>query len=139
MHQKLAKHGRFRKQNNQLPTKSHDELEDNSNEEDIHMRSKNHEANDYRHHLDLLIILLIFLREVSGEERIPNNMRLPPCMCDELFSDSFLVRIDCESFVVAFFFFFIEYQKSKSFGATVESLLIDSYTMAYKFIASICL
>ena len=31
MHQKLTKHGRFRKQNNQLPTKSHDELEDNSN------------------------------------------------------------------------------------------------------------
>jgi hypothetical protein len=31
MHQKLTKHGRFCKQNNQLPTKSHDELEDNSN------------------------------------------------------------------------------------------------------------
>ena len=30
MHQKLTKHGRFCKQNNQLPTKSHDELEDNS-------------------------------------------------------------------------------------------------------------
>ena len=29
MHQKLTKHGRFCKQNNQLPTKSHDELEDN--------------------------------------------------------------------------------------------------------------
>ena len=32
MHQKFTKHGRFYKQNNQLPTKSHDELEDNSNE-----------------------------------------------------------------------------------------------------------
>jgi hypothetical protein len=31
MHQKLTKHGRFCKQNNQLPTKSHDELKDNSN------------------------------------------------------------------------------------------------------------
>ena len=31
MHQKLTKHGRFCKQKNQLPTKSHDELEDNSN------------------------------------------------------------------------------------------------------------
>ena len=30
MHQKFIKHGRFCKQNNQLPTKSHDELEDNS-------------------------------------------------------------------------------------------------------------
>ena len=30
MHQKLTKHGRGCKQNNQLPTKSHDELEDNS-------------------------------------------------------------------------------------------------------------
>ena len=30
MHLKLTKHGRFCKQNNQLPTKSHDELEDNS-------------------------------------------------------------------------------------------------------------
>ena len=31
MHQKLTKHERFYKQNNQLPTKSHDELEDNCN------------------------------------------------------------------------------------------------------------
>jgi hypothetical protein len=31
MHHKLTKHGRFCKQNNQLPTKSHDELKDNSN------------------------------------------------------------------------------------------------------------
>ena len=32
MHLKLTKHGRFCiKQNNQLPTKSHDELDDNSN------------------------------------------------------------------------------------------------------------
>jgi hypothetical protein len=31
MHQKFTKHGRFYKQNNQLPTKSHDELKDNSN------------------------------------------------------------------------------------------------------------
>ena len=30
MHLKLTKHGRFCKQNDQLPTKSHDELEDNS-------------------------------------------------------------------------------------------------------------
>jgi hypothetical protein len=30
MHQKLAKHGNICKQNNQLPTKNHDELEDNS-------------------------------------------------------------------------------------------------------------
>jgi len=30
MLQKLTKHGRFCKQNNQLPTKSHDELKDNS-------------------------------------------------------------------------------------------------------------
>jgi hypothetical protein len=30
MHQKLTKRGRFCKQNNQLPTKSHDELKDNS-------------------------------------------------------------------------------------------------------------
>jgi hypothetical protein len=30
MHQKLTKHGRFCKQNNQLPTKSHVELKDNS-------------------------------------------------------------------------------------------------------------
>jgi hypothetical protein len=29
-HQKLTKHGRFCKQNNQLPTKSHVELNDNS-------------------------------------------------------------------------------------------------------------
>jgi hypothetical protein len=32
MHQKLTKPGRFCKQNNQLPTKSHVELKDNSNE-----------------------------------------------------------------------------------------------------------
>ena len=31
MHLKLTKHERFCKQNNQLPTKSHDELKDNSN------------------------------------------------------------------------------------------------------------
>jgi hypothetical protein len=31
MHQKLTKHERFCEQNNQLPTKSHDELKDNSN------------------------------------------------------------------------------------------------------------
>jgi hypothetical protein len=31
MHQELTKHGRFYKQNNQLPTKSHVELKDNSN------------------------------------------------------------------------------------------------------------
>ena len=31
MHQKLTKHGKFCKQNNQLPTKSHEELNDNSN------------------------------------------------------------------------------------------------------------
>jgi hypothetical protein len=30
MHQKLTKYGRFSKHNNQLPTKSHDELEDSS-------------------------------------------------------------------------------------------------------------
>ena len=30
MHQILTKHERFCKQNNQLPTKSHEELEDNS-------------------------------------------------------------------------------------------------------------
>jgi hypothetical protein len=30
MHQKLTKHGRFCKQNNQLPTKTHVELKDNS-------------------------------------------------------------------------------------------------------------
>jgi hypothetical protein len=30
MHQKLTKHGRICQQNNQLPTKSHDELGDNS-------------------------------------------------------------------------------------------------------------
>jgi hypothetical protein len=30
MHHKLTKHGKFCKQNNQLPTKSHDELENNS-------------------------------------------------------------------------------------------------------------
>ena len=29
-HQKLTKHGKFCKQNNQIPTKSHAELEDNS-------------------------------------------------------------------------------------------------------------
>jgi hypothetical protein len=33
MHQKLTIHERFCKQNNQLPTKSHDELEDNSNDQ----------------------------------------------------------------------------------------------------------
>jgi hypothetical protein len=32
MHQKLTKHGKFYKQNNQLPTKSHVELKDNSND-----------------------------------------------------------------------------------------------------------
>ena len=31
MHQTLTKHGRFCKQNNHLPIKSHDELEDNCN------------------------------------------------------------------------------------------------------------
>jgi hypothetical protein len=31
MHQKLTKHGKFYKQNNQLPTENHDELKDNSN------------------------------------------------------------------------------------------------------------
>jgi hypothetical protein len=31
MHQKLTKHGKFCKQNNQLPTKSHVELKDTSN------------------------------------------------------------------------------------------------------------
>jgi hypothetical protein len=31
MHHKLTKHGRFCKQNNQLPTKTHVELKDNSN------------------------------------------------------------------------------------------------------------
>ena len=30
MHLKLTKHGRFFKQTNQLPTKSHDELKNNS-------------------------------------------------------------------------------------------------------------
>jgi hypothetical protein len=30
MHHKLTKHGRFCKQNNQLPTKTHVELKDNS-------------------------------------------------------------------------------------------------------------
>ena len=30
MHLNLTKHGRFCKQNNELPTKSHDELKDNS-------------------------------------------------------------------------------------------------------------
>jgi hypothetical protein len=30
MHHKLIKHGRFWKQNNQLPTKTHVELKDNS-------------------------------------------------------------------------------------------------------------
>ena len=30
MHLKLTKHGRFYEKNNQLPTKSHDELKDNS-------------------------------------------------------------------------------------------------------------
>jgi len=30
MHQKLTKHGRFYKQNNQLPTTSRDEMKDNS-------------------------------------------------------------------------------------------------------------
>jgi hypothetical protein len=33
MHQKLTKHGRFCKQHNQLPTKTHVELEDNSNDQ----------------------------------------------------------------------------------------------------------
>jgi hypothetical protein len=32
MHHKLTKHGRFCKQNNQLPTKTHVELKDNSND-----------------------------------------------------------------------------------------------------------
>ena len=32
MHLKLTKHGRFCEQDNQLPTKSHDELKDNSND-----------------------------------------------------------------------------------------------------------
>ena len=31
MHLEVTKHGRFSKQNNQLPTKSYDELKDNSN------------------------------------------------------------------------------------------------------------
>ena len=31
MHLKFTKHGRFCKQNNQLPCKSHDELEDDTN------------------------------------------------------------------------------------------------------------
>jgi hypothetical protein len=31
MHHKLTKHGKFCKQNNQLPTKTHVELKDNSN------------------------------------------------------------------------------------------------------------
>jgi hypothetical protein len=31
MHHKLTKHGRFCKQDNQLPTKTHVELKDNSN------------------------------------------------------------------------------------------------------------
>jgi len=31
MHHKLTKYGRFCKQNNQLPTKTHVELKDNSN------------------------------------------------------------------------------------------------------------
>jgi hypothetical protein len=31
MHHKLTKHGRFCKQNNQLPTETHVELKDNSN------------------------------------------------------------------------------------------------------------
>ena len=31
MHLKLTEHERFCKQNNQLPTKNHDELKDNSN------------------------------------------------------------------------------------------------------------
>ena len=30
MHQKFTKHEKFRKQNNQLPAKSHNKLEDNS-------------------------------------------------------------------------------------------------------------
>jgi hypothetical protein len=32
MHQKLTKHGRVCKQNNQLPTKSHHDLKDNFNQ-----------------------------------------------------------------------------------------------------------
>jgi hypothetical protein len=35
MYQKLIKHGRFCRKNNQLPTKSHVELKDNSNVVDI--------------------------------------------------------------------------------------------------------
>jgi hypothetical protein len=36
IHQKLTKHGKVCKQNNKLPTKSHDELEDNSNVHHLH-------------------------------------------------------------------------------------------------------
>ena len=35
MHLKLTKHGRYCKQNNQLPTKSPDELKDNSIEHNL--------------------------------------------------------------------------------------------------------
>jgi hypothetical protein len=39
MHQNLTKHGRFCKQDNQLPTKSHDELKDNAYVAIIYMES----------------------------------------------------------------------------------------------------
>ena len=46
MHLKLTKHGKFCNQNNQLPTKSRDELEDNSNIRNVLVTSLLVLAND---------------------------------------------------------------------------------------------
>jgi hypothetical protein len=49
MHHKLTKHGRFCKQNNQLPTKTHVELKDNSivQNEIAHLHECMHQEPDF--------------------------------------------------------------------------------------------
>jgi hypothetical protein len=59
MHQKLTKHGRFFKQNNQLPTKSHVELKDNPIVISISRAGKNHSS----------ITLDLQLREIAFGSR----------------------------------------------------------------------
>jgi hypothetical protein len=57
MHHKLTKHGKFCKQNNQLPTKSHDELEDNSIRLSYLSRIKKYKESVYIYDADMLTIL----------------------------------------------------------------------------------
>ena len=61
MHHKLTKHGRFCKQNNQLPTKTHVELKDNSNKPKKLRRDwSTWTSNSFESHNTLILKLLAF-------------------------------------------------------------------------------